>query len=86
MLYCRVDGSEMGNLVDELGISAEAYLEDAGCVWTPQNAAYYALAVKAMTLHYLDNPGGAPTPQGLRNLINKLKFTPAASGENQEVI
>lgn len=78
MLYCRVDGTEMGDLLEELAVSAEAYLEDSGCVYTAANAPYYELAIKSMTLHYLDKPG-EPIPGGIQSIINKLKFTPSAS-------
>ena len=84
MLYCRVDGDEIGDLVEELAESAEAYLQDAGCTYTTATAPVYRQAVKALTLHYLDNPGGAPVPQGLQSLINKLKFTPAAGSAGNE--
>lgn len=79
MRYCRVDGEEMGNLVVELADSAEEYLQDAGCTCTTSTHKVYTLAVKALALHYLDHPEGAPIPQGIQNLINKMKFVKPAA-------
>ncbi len=79
MRYCRVDGEEIGNLVVELADSAEEYLQDAGCTYTTSTQKVYTLAIKALALHYLDHPEGAPIPQGTQNLINKLKFVKPAA-------
>ena len=79
MRYCRVDGAEMGDLVVELAESAEAYLQDAGCTCNQATRTVYTLAVKALALHYLDHPEGAPIPQGIQNLRNKRKFVKPAA-------
>lgn len=83
MLYCRVDGNEIGDLVVELAESAEAYLQDAGCTYTTATLPVYRQTVKELTLHYLDHPG-EPVPSGTQSKINHLKFTPAAEAAGTE--
>ena len=73
-LYCRVDEEAEDLLLSQHADAAESKLTAAGIPLTDRNRDRYALAVKAMTLHFLDNPGEA-LPQGIRDMINDLKFT-----------
>ena len=73
ILYCREDESN-GDLLESLAEAAEEYLTNgAGITRRGSNAARYDLAVKAMTLHYLDNGLEAPIPGGIQEIINQLK-------------
>ena len=74
-LYCRVDDDEAVPLLESLAESAEEYLTTAGAERTQNNTNAYDLAVKALVLHWYDNPTGGELPAGLRNNINQLKFT-----------
>ena len=73
-LYCRVDEEAEDILLSQHADAAESKLTAAGIPITDRNRDRYALAVKAMTLHFLDHPGDA-LPQGIREMINDLKFT-----------
>lgn len=76
MLYCRVDDETLGDHLLELCSAAQSYLRTAGVTPTPATEGQYRLTVKAMTLHYFDNPTATQLPAGLQSLINQLKFTP----------
>lgn len=79
MLYCKVDeGDPREDLLVELAETAEADLLDGGATYTDHNALRFKLTVKMMTLHYLDNPAGAPFPAGIQRRINELKFGKSA--------
>ena len=73
-LYCRVDEEAEDLLLSQHADAAESKLTAAGIPLTDRNCDRYKLAVKAMTLHFLDHPGEA-LPQGIRDMINDLKFT-----------
>ena len=75
MLYCRVDGEEASTLLEQLADSAEEYLTTAGAQRTEANSNAYDLTVKALVLHWYDNPEGGTLPPGLRQLINQLKLS-----------
>ena len=72
-LYCKADNEDQRKLVDQLAEAAEASLLSKNIPITEHNRLRVGLAVKAMTLHELDHPG-EPTPQGIREKINDLKF------------
>lgn len=75
MLYCRVDeGDPREDLLVELAQTAEEDLLAGGARLTDETAGRFALTIKMMTLHNLDNPTGAPYPAGLQRRINELKF------------
>lgn len=74
MAYCRVDDEEAGALLESLCQQAETYLSFAGVdTTTPDFRLEQAL--KALTLHWFDNPAGGEVPAGLQRLINQLKHT-----------
>lgn len=75
MSYCRADTEEQGNLAVAQADAAEAYLERLGIEFSESNAGTYALAVKALALHWMDNPTLQEVPAGLRRLINQLKYS-----------
>ena len=72
-LYCKADSEEQQLLADQLAESNEAALLDKGIPFNERTRLRFALAVKAMTLHEMDHPG-EPTPRGIREKINDLKF------------
>ena len=72
-LYCKADSEEQKQLADQLAESNEAMLLAKGIQLNDRNRLRFGLAVKAMTLHEMDHPG-EPTPQGIREKINDLKF------------
>lgn len=74
MAYCRVDDEESGALLESLCQQAQAYLSSAGVIldWDDPRQ---ELALKALTLHWFDNPAGGEVPAGLQRLINQLKHT-----------
>lgn len=74
-LYCKADSEEQKQLADQLAESNEAMLLAKGIQLNDRNRLRFGLAVKAMTLHEMDHPG-EPTPQGIREKINDLKFNP----------
>lgn len=71
--YLRVDTDAEDDLLQALQHTAEEYLTEAGVPmdYSPR----YSLAVKGLVLHYYDHrDDDAPIGQGLRLLINQLKF------------
>ena len=72
-LYCKADSEEQQLLAKQLAESAEASLLSKGIPLNDKTKPRFALTVKAMTLHEMDHPG-EPTPQGIREKINDLKF------------
>lgn len=72
-LYCKADNEEQQQLADQLAESNEAALLSKGIPLNDRTRLRFALTVKAMTLHEMDHPG-EPTPQGIREKINDLKF------------
>ena len=72
-LYCKADSDEQKQLADQLAESCEASLLSKGIPLNECTKARFGLTVKAMTLHEMDHPG-EPTPQGIREKINDLKF------------
>ena len=75
MLYCKVDeGDPREDLLVELAETAEADLLSGGAVYNEKTKGRFALTVKMLTLHNLDNPTGTPIPGGIQRRINELKF------------
>lgn len=72
-LYCKADSEEQQLLADQLADANEAALLSKGIPLTDRTKPRFGLTVKAMTLHEMDHPGD-PTPQGIREKINDLKF------------
>lgn len=72
-VYCHLDEGALLDHAYELAEVQEERLISKGCVDTPGRHKAFCLAVKAMTLHELDNPG-AKIPQGIQDMINELKF------------
>ena len=72
-LYCKADNEEQKLLADQLAESNEASLLSKGIPLNSRTRPRFGLLVKAMTLHEMDHPGD-PTPQGIREKINDLKF------------
>lgn len=72
--YCRCDTDEQTELAVQMADAAEAYLDGAGVVYCEHNAQRYAQVVKALALHWMDNPTMPAVPDGLQGLINQLKF------------
>jgi hypothetical protein len=72
-LYCKADSEEQKLLADQLAEANEASLLSKGIPCNARTRARFGLLVKAMTLHEMDHPG-EPTPQGIREKINDLKF------------
>ena len=72
-LYCKADSEEQQLLADQLAEANEASLLFKGIPINDRTRHRFALVVKAMTLHEMDHPG-EPTPQGIREKINDLKF------------
>ena len=83
-LYCRIDGDEEDTLLASLVEAAKGYLAGAGIGDPAGEDHRYALAVKALVLHYYDYRGltEAPAPSaipGIRNLIVQLKLEAEAA-------
>lgn len=72
-VYCHLDEGPLLDHACELADAMEARLRRKGATDSPGNRATFCLAVKAMTLHELDNPG-QKIPQGIQDMINELKF------------
>ena len=72
-LYCQVSGESGRLLVDSLSNAAEEFLLSIDITPNDRNRERFALTVKAMTLHELENPG-AERPEGIQQMINNLKF------------
>lgn len=78
-LYCRIDGDAEDDLLQTLIEAAKSYLAGAGIADPAADDQRYALAVKALVLHYYDYRGltESPAPSaipGIRNLIIQLKL------------
>ncbi len=73
MAYCRADSKEQGDLAVAQAEAAEAWLTGIGVQWDEATAPTYCLVVKALALHWMDNPTLKEVPVGLRHLINFLK-------------
>lgn len=78
--YCRLDEGKLLDDAMNLAELQEQRLKRKGCMDTPGTHADFCLAVKAMTLHELDNPG-QKYPQGIQDMINELKFVKPAKKE-----
>ena len=70
--YMHAEGEVEAVIASYLAM-AESYLTGAGVTETLAPAAGYDLAAKALTLHFYDNRGGAPIPDGLRDYITQLQ-------------
>jgi uncharacterized phage protein (predicted DNA packaging) len=77
--YMRVDIDDDDALIQSLIDGAAAYLAGAGILDSEDSR--YALAVKALTLHWYDNRGDTVNstviheiPCGLRTVIQQLKM------------
>lgn len=71
--YCHLDDGPLLDLAVDLAETMEQRLKRKGARDTSDTHAGFCLAVKAMTLHELDNPG-QKIPQGIQEMINELKF------------
>lgn len=72
-VYCHLDEGPLLDHACNLADTMEKRLIRKGAKDTPGTHADFCLAVKAMTLHELDNPG-QKIPQGIQDMINELKF------------
>lgn len=72
-VYCHLDEGELLDHAVSLAETMEKRLNRKGALDTPGTHEDFCLAVKAMTLHELDNPG-EKIPQGIQDMINELKF------------
>lgn len=68
--YCHAEGESDATMALYLGM-AEDYLTGAGVTEALATAEGYALVAKALTLHFYDNRGGAPIPEGLQDYITQ---------------
>ncbi len=68
--YCHAEGESDATMGLYLGM-AEDYLAGAGVTEALATADGYALVAKALTLHYYDNRGGAPIPEGLQDYLTQ---------------
>lgn len=77
-LYCKIDcaSTEEDALLEGLMHAAKEYMQAAGIA--PSDGARYALAIKAMVLHFYS--GEQIMSPALRNLINQLKFGAIGEG------
>ena len=66
--YMHAEG-EADSVIEPYLAMAEDYLAGAGVTEELATAEGYALCAKALTLHYYDNRGGAPIPEGLADYI-----------------
>lgn len=66
--YMHAEGEEDAVIASYLAM-AQDYLAGAGVKEELATAEGYALCAKALTLHYYDNRGGAPIPEGLADYI-----------------
>lgn len=76
-VYCHLDEGALLDHAVELAETMEKRLIRKGALDTQGTHADFCLAVKAMTLHELDNPG-QKIPQGIQDMINELKFVKPA--------
>lgn len=72
-LFCGVHDESGRMLASSLQAAAEEELDAAGIQYGPRNQERYGLAVKNMVFHELEHPGEA-RPEGLKSLINGLKY------------
>ena len=72
-VYCHLDEGPLLDAAVELAVVQEERLISKGCVDAPGKHMAFCLAVKAMTLHELDNPG-QKIPRGIQDMINELKI------------
>lgn len=72
-LYCRVSGDAGQRLAQSLAEAHEEELASMNIPLTARNAERYALTVKAMTLHEMENPG-AERPLGIQSMITGLRY------------
>lgn len=70
-IYCKLDDDDLLDLAESLAEIHEANLLRKGA-----SSAHpvFNMAIKALTLHELDHPG-EKIPQGIRDMINDLKFS-----------
>ena len=68
--YMHAEGEADAVIASYLAM-AEDYLTGAGVTEELAAADGYALAAKALTLHFYDNRGGAPIPEGLQMVIRQ---------------
>ena len=81
--YCRIDLPEPGDSarakteaeLESLRLSAEEYLAEAGVALLPELKPRQEHVIKALVLHWVDNPSGGEIPAGLQRMINQLKHT-----------
>ena len=66
----HAEGEADANVAPFLAM-AEDYLLGAGITEELATADGYALAAKALTLHFWDNRSGAPIPDGLASIIRQ---------------
>ena len=66
--YMHAEGEEDAVIASYLAM-AQDYLAGAGVKEDLATAEGYALCAKALTLHFYDNRGGAPIPEGLAEYI-----------------
>ena len=71
-VYCHLDEGPLLDHAVQLAAVQEERLISKGCVDSIGKHGAFCLAVKAMTLHELDNPG-QKIPQGIQDMINELK-------------
>ena len=71
-IYCKLDDGALLDHACDLADTMEKRLIRKGVRDTPDTHADFCLAVKAMTLYELDNPG-QKIPQGIQDMINELK-------------
>ena len=71
-VYCHLDEGPLLDHAVSLADTMERKLKRKGCRDNPVTHADFCLAVKAMTLHELDNPG-QKYPDGIQVMINELK-------------
>lgn len=72
-VYCHLDEGPLLDHACHLAETMERRLKRKGAKDTPYTHADFCLAVSAMTLHELDNPG-QKIPQGIQDMINELKL------------
>lgn len=69
--YCRIDDEDLLDEAERLAQIQEARLLAKGA---SSGHPTFTLAIKALTLHELDNPG-QKISQGIQDMINELKFS-----------
>lgn len=66
--YMHAEGEE-DSVIESYLAMAQDYLAGSGVTEELATAEGYALCAKALTLHFYDNRGGAPIPEGLADYI-----------------